>query len=279
MCRVAWEGRLNTHVSTNFSFVLSDERIHSLVTSGMTHLTVCVDGLHQETYGRTRVGGRLELVMGNLERLLSLRRELGRVYPKVEVQYIKYQHNIDDLEASRARCRELGVDQFTDFWGSLHNYTDRLPNKYVIHRPKPGRAIPLCFWPHFSMQIKYNGDVIPCCSYRQGFQYTDSDQQRVIGNVFETSVWNVWNSPEYRAIRRFVSDPTRVLAREPGLSKTFCEGCGYIYETDASGNDRPADRYEWEDIYTINDRGYVVRRPESEVTTLQEASSRLVILE
>jgi MoaA/NifB/PqqE/SkfB family radical SAM enzyme len=44
MCRIARDAKLNSHVSTNFSFNLSDERIRNIVQSGLTHLTVCVDG-------------------------------------------------------------------------------------------------------------------------------------------------------------------------------------------------------------------------------------------
>jgi len=33
MCRIAWHAGLNSHVSTNFSFALSDERIASIVMS------------------------------------------------------------------------------------------------------------------------------------------------------------------------------------------------------------------------------------------------------
>ena len=66
MCRITSNGGLNAHISSNFSFSLTDERLRSLVLSGLTHLTVCVDGFSHETYSRTRVGGRLR--SGGVER-------------------------------------------------------------------------------------------------------------------------------------------------------------------------------------------------------------------
>src|SRR5205823_6117091 len=73
ICRVASSRGLNSHISTNFSVPLSDDRVVRLVETGLTHLTVCVDGLSQDTYNRTRVGGRIDVVLNNLGRLLEYR--------------------------------------------------------------------------------------------------------------------------------------------------------------------------------------------------------------
>ena len=59
MSRIAADAGLQVHVSSNFSFGLKDDRIRSIVTSGLSHLTVCIDGLTQENYQRTRVGGNI----------------------------------------------------------------------------------------------------------------------------------------------------------------------------------------------------------------------------
>ncbi len=257
MCRMARDAKLNSHVSTNFSFNLSDERIRSIVQSGLTHLTVCVDGLSQDKYERTRVGGRLPVVLDNLERLLQCRRQLKQKYPKVEVQYIKFQHNVDELEGALAYFAKLGVDQVTDYWGELHNYTDLNPGKYEVFRPKKRKRLPQCLWPHFSIQLKYNGEVIPCCNYRQGLQYNPKADSRVVGNVFTSSLWSVWNSPAYQSLRRFVSNPERV-ATEPGLTKTFCDGCPSLFDTDFKSKIFVGSQHRWEDRYQLDDRKRVI---------------------
>jgi MoaA/NifB/PqqE/SkfB family radical SAM enzyme len=258
MCGIARDAGLNSHISTNFSFRLSDERIASIVTSGLTHLTVCVDGLSQETYGRTRVGGRVALVLDNLERAVRCRARLGRRYPRVEVQYLKYQHNVDELPEAYRRFAALGVDQLTEMWGDLHNYTDLSPGQFEVLGPKADRAVPLCLWPYFYLQIKYDGDVVPCVNYRMGPQYSTVGERRVLGNVFATSVWDVWNSPSYRALRRFVSRPARVR-EEPGLSATFCDGCPQIFETHVDRRLRRGYEHRWEELYQIDRRRRVTR--------------------
>jgi len=104
MCRIARDAGLNVHISTNFSFSLTDERIRRLVRSGLTHMTVCVDGLSQEAYQRTRVGGRIDRVILNLDRVCRFRREYRQCYPRIEVQYLKFQHN--SLPGRAALCLE-----------------------------------------------------------------------------------------------------------------------------------------------------------------------------
>lgn len=258
MCGIARDAGLNSHVSTNFSFNLSDARIDSLVRSGLTHLTVCVDGLTQESYGRTRVGGKIALVLDNLERVMQCRKKLGREFPQVEVQYLKYQHNVAELAEASERFIALGVDQFTEMWGDLHNYTDMSPGQYEVVAPKAEKAIPQCLWPHFALQIKYDGDVVPCVNYRMGPQYSNVGERRVIGNVFQTSVWDVWNSARYKALRRIVSNPTRVDS-EPALAQTFCDGCPQICDTHVEQNLRRGNEYRWEDLYQMDDRKRVAR--------------------
>jgi MoaA/NifB/PqqE/SkfB family radical SAM enzyme len=255
IARIARDASLQVHISTNFSFSLSDDRIRTLVTSGLTHLTVCVDGLSQDKYQRTRVGGRIEWVVSNLKRACSIKRELGLVYPIIEVQYIQFQHNLDELEPARRLCEELGVDEFSTIPGGLHNYTDVDPGKFIVHGPKKSRRIPQCYWPHFGMTIKWNGDVLPCCTYRIGAQHTKTPnpEARVLGNVFETSVWEVWNSLPYRHSRRLVSNPERETS-EPELRKNFCHGCWIIYDTDAHSRWRMYDRYSYEDLYAGDER-------------------------
>lgn len=259
ICAAAWQHRLNSHVSTNLSFRLTDGQIERLVTSGLTHLTVCVDGLTQENYERTRVGGRIALVLTNLRRLLEVRRSLGRKYPKVEAQFIKFQHNVHELPAALDVLAEIGVDQVTDFWGFLARATFMSPGGFQVARPRETRMLPACYWPYLGMQIKYNGDVIPCCTYRTVEQYQEGVDSRMLGNVFETSVWEVWNSARYRQNRQYVGRPERVLA-DGNLTKTFCHECPQLFETDSNNRHLTADTHSWEDYYEHDERGRVMPR-------------------
>jgi MoaA/NifB/PqqE/SkfB family radical SAM enzyme len=222
-------------------------------------MTVCVDGLSQEKYQRTRVGGRIDRVLSNLSRVCRFRREYHQPHPRIEVQYLKFQHNLDEVEPARRLFEHMGIDQVTEFWGGLENYTDFNPGNYTVFGPKRNRCIPQCFWAHAGMVVKFDGDVIPCCNYRTGEQYTATDDPKALGNVFQTSLLEVWNSPPYQDVRRIVSNP-RIVESEPAFLENFCYGCPILFETDISKQFRSGRRYTFEELYTIGPEGRSVRR-------------------
>lgn len=262
MSSIARDAGLNVHISTNFSFSLTDARLRRMVKSGLTHISVCVDGLSQEMYERTRVGGRIDKVLHNLERVCRFRKEYGLVYPKVEVQYIKFRHNVHELEPARKQMLALGVDQFTDFWGELGNCTEADPEFNKVLGPRKRSHVPLCFWPHTSMVIKHDGDVVPCCTFRIGHQYSDSDDSRALGNVFKTSLTEVWNNAQYHQARQLVADPS-AAEREPGLKKHFCYACPALYETTDKGGATFGNNIDWEDLYSLDADGRPVAKRKS----------------
>lgn len=246
MCRIARAGRIRTHVSTNFSFRLSDERLRSLATSGLSHLTVCVDSMVQEEYEKTRVGGDIELVLSNLQRLMAIRRELGITDLHVEVQYIRFRHNERHVAAAETWAAEHGIDQFTTYWGNLHNYVDLAPDQITVTAPRTRSWVPHCAWPYFAMTVRYDGEAIPCCYHRVSEQYRIGGDDRPVANVFERSIESVWRSDDYARLRRMVANPAGQNAVE--RESSFCHGCSAIEHTDTSTIERRADRHEWEPV-------------------------------
>lgn len=245
MCTMAGDARIRTHVSTNFSFRLSDERLRSLIESGLSHLTVCVDSMVQEEYDKTRVGGDIELVLSNLERLLAIRSE-GRSRLHVEVQYIKFRHNVHNEAVAEQWCRRHGVDQFTSYWGNLHNYVDLAPERVEVVAPRGRSWLPRCAWPYFAMTVRYDGATLPCCYHRVSEQYRTGGDDRPVGNVFTDGVEEVWTGPAYGRLRELVDNPAGLADAERNAS--FCSGCGVVEDTTSADRVRRADAHEWEPV-------------------------------
>ncbi|PWH81675.1 hypothetical protein DIS18_13415 [Algibacter marinivivus] len=260
MCLLTKKAKINVHISTNFSFSLSDEKIQNLVTSGITHFTVCVDGISQDKYELTRVGGKVDRVMDNLTRLCKYRDEYKVNDLSIEVQYIKFRHNIDEFSKAKILFKKIGVDQITSFWGSLGNYTDTDPKQNESNIPRSKGLVPRCMWPYVYMLIKYNGDVIPCCNFRLGQQYT-KQKSVILGNVFESSVENIWKSKKYAELRKLVSNPNKIKSNEE-MKKSFCYGCPSLFKNSIPEKYINGKDHNFEDIYTLNKKGKPHRKAE-----------------
>jgi len=224
LCAIAKAEKIYTHVSTNFSFNLTDEKIEDLATCGLNHLTVCVDGLTQEVYERTRVGGKITKVLDNLKRVCDARTRL-RSGLVIEVQFILHDSNRSQLIETQHLMEELGVDVMTSFQGADYTMEEIDPRNYQVLGPAVAGLIPNCYWPYFFMTIKWNGDVIPCCSFRQDEQYDPNRPKiSILGNIFDKSVSEVWNSHEYQNARTFVSNPKDFMKKTQSEHE-FCYGC------------------------------------------------------
>jgi MoaA/NifB/PqqE/SkfB family radical SAM enzyme len=256
ICKITAAAKLNSHMSTNLSFRLSDERIEGILTSGLTHLTVCLDGMTQETYGMTRVGGRIQLVLDNLRRFCEAKVRLGLEYPSIEVQYIRFQHNLHQMEIARQACEEMGVDRFASFWGALHNTTDMDAGTYRVGAPKKRALRPRCTNPWLMALVKYNGDVIPCCSRRLGQQCT-SDESHAIGNVFGMSLRRVWRGKTYQRIRQLVVNPA-LGDQDPACRDLFCDQCPNLYATEYGKCCIAGDVHKFEEFYVMDEHGLPV---------------------
>lgn len=234
---------LAVHLTTHFSYRFTEERIRRLVEAGPSHLTVAVDGATQASYGRTRIGGKLDLVLKNLEMITAYKRLLKLDLPYIEVQHIRFAHHAPD-EARRVRSMvtAMGVDGFSSFdglrfddSGDLYNVVDD-DSQTEDHGPaRPTGPLPRCHWPYSSTVIKSDGDVIPCCLWRVGRQYVPGERSHAVGNVFDTPLERIWSSPAYQRLRSVVSNPDAQRA-----SGSFCDGCPKLYLPSGTMGERPA---------------------------------------
>jgi MoaA/NifB/PqqE/SkfB family radical SAM enzyme len=99
-------------VRTSFSTngMLLDRRLDALLDSGLSHVSIAVDGQTPEEHARYRAGGDLDVVLRNLRALLEARRARGASKPVVQVRMIMFSYN----EAREAEARDflesLGAD-------------------------------------------------------------------------------------------------------------------------------------------------------------------------
>ncbi len=228
-CSVARKAKIYTHISTNFSFSLSDEKIAALVDSGLNHLKVCFDGINQSTYEMTRTGGRIDVVLGNLRRIVAMRNQ-AKSDMTIEVQYLVHDGNRHELDEAYDRMQALGIDTFTQYPSANYTMEEIHPDNYEVTTYEEKSLLTKCYWPYLSMTIKWNGDAIPCCLHRQDEQYNPlKPPATLMGNVAKQGVFGVWNSSIYRQSRAYVANPKAFKQANPDADQ-FCDGCKKVCE-------------------------------------------------
>ncbi len=99
---------IDTETRTNLSLRLSDERVDDLATCGLGALIASVDGYSQEAYEKYRVGGQIELVKKNLERLAAA---VGRANSNTMIiyQFLVFSWNEHEVDDARRFAERLGI--------------------------------------------------------------------------------------------------------------------------------------------------------------------------
>jgi MoaA/NifB/PqqE/SkfB family radical SAM enzyme len=153
------KNNIATCISSNFSLKLSEEYLTQLLSSGLDHLIVAVDGATQESYSIYRKGGDLALVVNNLERVISIKKKIDSSL-QVDLQFLEFPHNKHEREAVYNLAMKLGVDRFTvnencslDGWEG-----DR------FRGPEEERRKKGCYQSYISTTISSIGEI-GCCDY------------------------------------------------------------------------------------------------------------------
>lgn len=187
-----------TKVNTNFSLPFDAPRAERLVRSGLTTLTVSIDGARQATYERYRVRGDLQTVLANCRLVAAAKRRLGSPTPALNWEFHVFPHNVDDYRAVGALAAELGMNLLVfkgavpgDDWDAHGEW------KFCVD-PQPMPCVSL--WA--VAVVNNDGGVAPC----NGTFYREDDMgtlglrpEDVAANGFAA----VWNGPRFRTARGF----------------------------------------------------------------------------
>jgi radical SAM protein with 4Fe4S-binding SPASM domain len=208
-----------TNMSTNFNRA-SDDKIDNLIKSGLEYLILSIDGITQDTYVKYRVRGNVNKVLGNVEKLIQRRKELGSRTPFIEWQFIVFEHNAHELEAARKMAYEMGVDRFRVIPPGIpfaSKEPEKLKDDWFL-KDDEGRVeafqgdVPSsCFYLYRSMTTNPDGGTAPCC-----IVYGDKND---FGDFKTQSLSDIWNNQKYQSARSLFKKGGRAV--EP----TICDGC------------------------------------------------------
>lgn len=175
-------------VTTNGSRLYPEVVEDILRDNPFNHIFISMQGIEKESYEATMRGGlKFEETKSNVEYLIRRRNELKANF-KITVTMVKT--NLIDTDKAVAYWKSLGIDaKYT----ALEN---RGGNIKIFSRLNPGKSLHFKHCTRLFKQayILFNGDMVLCC--------TDYYKTMVLGNVAESSIYEVWNSPRAVKIRK-----------------------------------------------------------------------------
>jgi radical SAM protein with 4Fe4S-binding SPASM domain len=209
MVEYAHKNNINTCISTNLSFKLTDERIDRLVSSGLDRLIVAVDGLDQEVYEKHRKGGNLALVMSNLKKFIEARDRLkSRI--EIDFQFIIFEHNQHQVEGAKALAHELKVDRLTIFPSDPHY------DGYFFTGQAEERRLLGCYSLFVVADIDVDGNLYQC-------DLAEDNEAKPIGSMLTQDFASLWNHRSMQAARAGF----RKGSKEP--MSGLCRRCPTLY--------------------------------------------------
>ena len=217
--------RSTTSVNLN---LITDEQIKGLLTSNLDALHVSIDGTTQEVYEKYRVGGNLEVVFSNLNKLIAAKK-FYKANTKINWDFIVMKHNEHQVEEAKKMARDFGVninfacarthlkeDYLNPVDKMIDTYGEWLPDNskygaYNMDTKTRKKSMKFCKSPWQEVMINWNGDVFPCSCVH-------TEEKHRMGNIFEQDFKEIWNGEKYVAARKELLD-------QPNDLDTICHTC------------------------------------------------------
>lgn len=195
MIRYAEQRGVFTIVSTNLNVHLDENDASELIDSGLSQLSASIDGVTQETYAKYRRGGRLDLALENLERLVTAERTAGSGKPELIWSYTVFRHNEHEIDLAKEKAKEIGVDRIEFRTGFSEDPSWLAGGDYPY--AEFGVTQRLCRELWLEAVIHPDGGIGPCC--RQYFKKDD------FGNMAAGRFQKQWNNLSFRQARSLFS--------------------------------------------------------------------------
>jgi len=195
-----------TATSSNAHY-FNDEMAKATVQSGLDRLIISIDGTSQDTYGKYRIGGKIEKVIEGTQNLLKWKKELGVKTPHIIWQFIAFKHNEHQIPEIKKLAKEIGVDELGIKTAQIYDYQtsdEFIPENEKLSRYSKtddgykikNKLLNQCWRMWRGSVITWDGLVVPCCF--------DKDATHRFGNVSKQTFKEVWKGEQYNNFRNAI---------------------------------------------------------------------------
>lgn len=192
--KYAYEKKVNIHIANgvNLNFAREDV-LESIVKYEVKHVRVSIDGATNETYQKYRIGGDLDKVLKNVERINHYKERYNSRYPELTWQFVIFGHNENEIPLAREMARRLNMrfDPKPNWDSSFSPVKDKEKvlketgmNVEKTHRP-------WCYQLWKQPQINWDGKLLGCCvNFWSDF-----------GNAFEEGMEKTMDSEKFKYMK------------------------------------------------------------------------------
>jgi radical SAM protein with 4Fe4S-binding SPASM domain len=231
-----------------------------LTDAGLDEYRLSMDAATPDMYAAIRGVDAFDTVLGNVRAFLQRQRDLGATAPAVSLWFTAMRKNLHELPAlvdlaSRTGIREVYLQRLVFFEKGLARAEQSLFRRATADElalvarceeachergivfKAAGTATPVeslqrdvgerpwsgCGRPYSSAYITAGGDVLSCCFAPFDRRRAREDaEERVLGNVFEDAIDEIWHGNRYQSFRRaFESDRPPAHCSRCGLSWSY----------------------------------------------------------
>lgn len=250
-----------TYVLFNSNGVaLTLKKGQALIDAGLDEYRLSMDGSSREMYARVRGVDAFDKIWRNVKAFVALQREQQASKPAVSLWFTAMRENLPDLPnlialADESGIREVHLQRLVYFEEGLANSEQSLfrraaPEELAIVRrgeqmcrergitfSAAGMVTPMesitrdfgerpwmgCRRPYTLTYITSSGNVLSCCfapfGHRSAREYRE---ERVLGNVFQQPIEEIWYGERYEEFRRaFESDHPARHCSQCGLNWSY----------------------------------------------------------
>lgn len=239
---------------------LSPRRGQEIIDAGLDEYRLSMDGSTPEVYARVRGVDAFERIWSNVRAFIVRQREQNASKPAVSLWFTAMRENLEDLPglielAADAGIKEVYMQRLVYFEEGLAASKQSLfrrstPEELALVRHcekrckelgitfnAAGSATPVesllrdfgerpwsgCRRPYTLTYITSSGNVLSCCfapfGHRSAKEYKE---ERVLGNIFQQPLEEIWNGAQYEAFRRaFESDHPARHCSQCGLNWSY----------------------------------------------------------
>jgi MoaA/NifB/PqqE/SkfB family radical SAM enzyme len=108
---------------------ITDEALDALVQYKTLRLRCAIDGVTQKTYEKSRSGGQLQKVLGNIAKINELKLKYGSQKPQLVFHFIVQRHNEHEIERAAVMAKMLNMQ----FCLRLNGSNGRMPAAARAH--------------------------------------------------------------------------------------------------------------------------------------------------